>query len=260
MARSSMEPPQQHVNHIFEIACLNRTWLTGRVSGSEPRTRVERVYAQLRADVLAGRQRPGARLPFAELTARYQASIGVVREALTRLATEGLVESEPQYGFRVTPLSVADLEHLTAARTAIETLVLGQAVEHGGVGWESEVLAAHHRLERTPQRAADDPDRLSDAWTAAHATYHHTLLAGCPNPRLRAIADSLRDAAELYRQWSVPLTRTDRDIDGEHRAVLDAVLAHDADAATAALATHIQHTADLLLAHGTPEAADEASA
>jgi DNA-binding GntR family transcriptional regulator len=218
------------------------------------------VYAELRADILGGRQRPGARLPFAELTARYGASMGVVREALSRLAAEGLVESEPQFGFRVVPLSIADLQHLTAARAAIETLVLGQAVEHGGVSWEADVLAAHHRLERTPQRAEEDPSRLSDDWTVAHAAYHHALLAGCPNPRLLAIADSLRDSAELYRRWSVPLAHGHRDIAGEHRAILDAVLAHDPDAATAALAAHIQHTTNVLLEHADTDLNDTATA
>jgi DNA-binding GntR family transcriptional regulator len=230
------------------------------VSRSGAPTRAERVYAELRADILAGRQRPGARLPFAELTVRYEASTGVLREALTRLAAEGLVDSEPQYGFRVVPLSVADLQHLTDAREAIETLVLGQAVEHGGVSWESEVLAAHHRLERTPQMAADDASRLSDEWTAAHAGYHHALLAGCPNPRLLAIAESLRDAAELYRRWSVPLAHTHRDIAGEHRAILDAVLAHDTHAATAALTAHIQATTNVLLREADARVDDTATA
>jgi DNA-binding GntR family transcriptional regulator len=170
------------------------------------------------------------------------------------------VESEPQYGFRVVPLSVADLKHLTDARAAVETLVLGQAVEHGDVAWESEVLAAHHRLERTPQQAADDASRLSVSWTAAHAAYHHTLLAGCPNPRLRAVADSLRDAAELYRQWSVPLAHVDRDIAGEHRAILDAVLARDVDAAAAALAAHIHATTNVLLDQAEAQVDDTATA
>ncbi len=230
------------------------------MSRSGAPTRAERVYAQLRADILAGRRRPGARLPFAELTTRYEASMGVVREALTRLTAEGLVDSEPQYGFRVVPLSVADLNHLTDARAAIETLVLGQAVEHGGVSWESEVLAAHHRLDRTPEMAAEDPSRLSDDWTVAHAAYHHALLAGCPNPRLLTIAESLRDAAELYRRWSVPLAHAQRDIAGEHRAILDAVLAHDADAATAALAAHIEATTNVLLGETDDRADDAATA
>ncbi|OZM75790.1 GntR family transcriptional regulator [Pseudonocardia sp. MH-G8] len=217
------------------------------MSRSGTPTRAERVYAELRGDILAGRVRPASRLRFAELSARYGASMGVVREALTRLTAEGLVESEPQYGFRVMPVSIVDLQHLTAARCAIETLVLRQAVEHGGVEWESQVLAAHHRLERTHQMAAEDPDRITEEWAAAHAAFHLALLSGCPNPRLRAVAASLRDSAELYRRWSVPMGHTPRDISGEHRAMLDAVLSHDADAAVDVLTAHIQHTSDILL-------------
>ncbi|WP_212612341.1 GntR family transcriptional regulator [Pseudonocardia hierapolitana] len=144
-------------------------------------------------------------------------------------------------------MSVEDLRHLTEARCAIETLVLRQAFAHGGVGWESNVLAAHHRLERTPPMAADDPDRVSDEWAAAHGAFHLALLSGCPNPRLLAVAASLRDSAELYRRWSVPLGHENRDVAGEHRAMLEAVLAHDSDAGAAVLAGHIQHTTDVLL-------------
>lgn len=213
-------------------------------------TRAERVYTELRADILGGRKPPGSRLPFAELSAAYDVSMGVAREALTRLTAEGLVESQPQHGYQVKRVSVADLRHLTEARCAIETLVLRHSITHGGLAWESEALAAHHRLERTPQMAADDTDRVTEDWAAAHADYHIALLAGCPNPRLLAVAISLRDAAELYRRWSVPLGHEDRDIAGEHRAMLDAVLAHDADTAADILTAHIQHTTNVLLNHG----------
>jgi|SRR5882757_130703 len=212
-------------------------------------TRAERVYVELRSDILAGRRHPGERLPFADLSARYGASMGVVREALTRLAAEGLVESEPQYGFRVMPVSPDDLRHLTEARRAIEPLVLRLAVEQGGLAWEAQVVAAHHRLARTPPRAANDPDRLSEQWAEAHAEFHRTLLMGCSNPRLRAVASSLRDATELYRRWSATLDQHERDVSAEHRAMLDAVLAHDAEAAAEALSAHIQRTTDLLLAN-----------
>ena len=197
---------------------------------------------------------PAPDLPFADLSARYEASMGVVREALTRLTGEGLVESEPQYGFRVRALSATDLRHLTEARGEIETLVLRQAVEHGGLAWESEVLAAHHRLERTPQAAPEDPDRLSDDWAAAHATYHLVLLAGCPNPRLLGsrsrFATPPSSTAVVRAGWTTPT----RDIPAEHRAILDAVLGHDLDAAAAALlARHIQRTTDILLDHAGSE-------
>lgn len=210
-------------------------------------TRVDRVYKALRADILGGRQEPGSRLPFADLSARYEASMGVVREALTRLQGEGLVESEPQFGFTVVSVSAENLRHLTEARCAIESLVLRSSIEHGDLAWESAVLAAHHRLDRTPQMEADDPKRLSDNWAAAHASFHLALLAGCPNPVLLGTAISFRDSAELYQRLSVPQDVTHRNIPAEHRAIMDAALAHDADAAADLLIRHIQRTTDILL-------------
>ncbi len=218
-------------------------------------TRAERVYAELRADILGGRQPPGGRLPFADLGTRYQASMGVIREALTRLQGEGLVESEPQSGFRVVSISPEGLRHLTEARCAIEILVLCQAIEHGDLAWESAVLAAHHRMDRTPMPAADGTGRMSDEWAAAHAAFHLALLAGCPNPILLGTAVSLRDSAELYQRLSVPHDNR-RDVPGEHRAIMEATLAHDAGAAADLLAQHIQRTTDILLHSGFRTAAE----
>ncbi len=175
--------------------------------------------------------------------------MGVMREVLTRLEGDGLVESEPQFGFRVVTVSADNLRYLTEARCAVETLVMRGSIEHGDIAGESEVLAAHHRLDRTPQTATDDPSRLSEEWATAHAEFHLALLAGCPNPFLLGTAVSLRASAELYRRWSMPKSFTERDIPAEHRAIVDAVLAHDAGTASILLAAHIQRTTDLLLHH-----------
>src|SRR3954451_12984440 len=64
-------------------------------------TRSEQVFSQLRTDILSGRLLPGTRLRFADLTERYDCSTSVVREGLSRLAEQGLVQSEPQHGFHV---------------------------------------------------------------------------------------------------------------------------------------------------------------
>ncbi len=87
-------------------------------------TRTEQVYARMRSDILAGHLTPGAKLPFAELVARYGGSTSVIREGLTRLVEQGLVQAEPQHGFRVVPLSISDLDDLTTARCELEGLVL----------------------------------------------------------------------------------------------------------------------------------------
>lgn len=223
------------------------------------RTRGDEAYALIRADILSGRLRPGERLPFAAMTAQYGLSAGVLREALPRLVEQGLVLSKPQLGFQVVPVSVRDLRDLTQARVAIETLVLRLSIEHGDVGWESRVLAAHHTLSRTPVED-DAGDPVSERWRAAHAEYHAALLEACPNPRLRSIAHTLRDAGELYRCWSKGLrdgVEDDRDVAAEHRRILDATLARDVDTAVRELTVHIERTTAVLIAlSGDPDAVD----
>ncbi|MHB1931057.1 MAG: GntR family transcriptional regulator [Acidimicrobiales bacterium] len=211
--------------------------------------KAERVYGQLRADVLAGRHLPGQRLRYAELCERYETSMGVLREGLLRLAEQGLVRGEPQHGFQVVNLSADDLLDLTQARCELETLTLRHAIADGDVEWESRLIAAHHRLRRAPQLDPEDPERLSDAWVTAHAEFHNALLDGCANQRLKSLAASLRDSAELYRRWSVPLGHgTDRDIGAEHASILAAVLARDTDQAVLHLSCHVARTTEILLA------------
>ena len=212
-------------------------------------SKAERVYNQLRADILAGRHAPGQRLRYTELCERYQTSMGVLREGMLRLAEQGLVKGEPQQGFQVVSLSTADLLDLTEARRELETLTLRHAIVDGDVEWESRLIAAHHRLSRAPQLDPEDPERLSDTWVSAHAEFHNTLLDGCANQRLKNIAASLRDSAELYRRWSVPLGHdADRDVAAEHAAILAAVLARDLDQALLHLTTHVERTTSILLA------------
>jgi DNA-binding GntR family transcriptional regulator len=214
---------------------------------TRPSTRTEQVYGRLRADILAGRFEPGAKLPFAELTERYGGSMGALREGLQRLVEQGLVVSEPQLGFRVAPLSVDDLRDLTNARCDIEGMALRHAITHGDIDWESEIVASFYALERTPLSAArsDDSTPVVD-WAAAHQRFHVALIAACPNQRLRSIASSLRDAAELYRIWSARTT-TPRDTVAEHRKIVDAALARDSDTAVRLLEQHLRTTERLLV-------------
>lgn len=213
------------------------------------KTRAGDTYDRLRADILGGHWKPGDRLKFGPLSERYDASIGVIREALSHLAAQGLVRAEPQLGFRVTPISTADLQDLTAVRVDIEGLALRYSIERGSLDWETRLVAAHHALDRTQRISPEDPTRLSDEWVAAHAHFHDVLLSGCNSPRLHTIAQSVREAAELYRRWSVPLgeERERRDVEAEHREILNATLDRDADRAVAALAKHISATTHLIL-------------
>lgn len=213
----------------------------------EAGTRTEQVYRQLRADILGGRIEPGAPLPFARLKAGYSASMGVLREALARLSAEGLTVNQPQLGFRVISLSLADLADLTETRCLIEGQVLRDSVCHGDLEWETRVLSAHHRMERTAKFAGGEGTVVTAAWAEAHQAFHVALLSGALSLRMQAIATNLRAAAEVYRQWSIPFEVVRRDVAAEHRAILDLSLARKADAAAAELIRHLSATRDLIL-------------
>ncbi len=205
------------------------------------------AYERLRADLLACRLRPGERLRINDLCAALSVSLSAVREALSRLTAEGLVVAEPQRGFRVAPISAAELKDLTATRITIETLCLRRAIEAGDVGWEERLVAAHHRLARTPERAEGDALRVSEAAAEAHAAFHRALVAGCDSAWLLRLRDLLYAQSERYRRLSIPLARAERDLAREHRELMEAALARDADRAVRLLADHLSLTSAILL-------------
>ena len=213
-----------------------------------PVTRGKEVYDVLRAELLNGVLNPGDKLPMVELARRFSVSQSVVREALTRLAEQGLVVATPQRGFRVRQLSVEDIAGLTESRVAVESIALRLAIERGDVRWETEIVAAHHVLERTPVLDADG--QFHEPWAGVHRDFHRALTAGCNNARLQGVVLALRDSAELYRRWWWALADDrQRDLASEHRQLKDLTLARDADAAIEALVHHIKAAPERLITY-----------
>lgn len=210
----------------------------------------ERAYATLRGNILSCRLRPGAKLKIGDIADEMGVSLAVVREALTRLSAEGLVNTETQRGFHVPPVSARDLTHLTAARIEIECLCLAQSIADGGLDWESALVAAHHRLARQPERAEDDPGRVDDAWAEAHALFHRALIAGCDNAWLLRMRELLFAQSERYRRLSVVLQTNKRDIPAEHAGLLAATIDRDTVLATERMRSHLSLTSQVLLESG----------
>jgi DNA-binding GntR family transcriptional regulator len=207
------------------------------------RSLVEDVYGAVRAEILFGRRLPASRLQLNELAEEYGVSLSVVREAVTRLASEDLVEAAPQRGFRVRPLSVEHLQDLTWVRVQLESVALRESIAKGDVSWEADLVAAHHRLAVTPTYFEDGTGNLD--WLTAHSGFHAALAAAAGSPILERIRRQLYDAAELYRMWSsnLPQHPTREHVDDEHRAIFDAALARDADRAVELLTEHLETTA-----------------
>lgn len=213
-----------------------------------PRSLTQGVFGRIRGDIVAGAYEPGARLSPRTLATQCSVSMSVVREALTRLAEQGLVRAEPQLGFSVVKLDMDDVRDISALRILVEGAALRAAVEHADVEYEARVLAAHHRLARTPMLG--DHSQVTDQWAGAHALFHEALISAAPSPRLRELAGSLRETAELYRRWSGMARGTgSRDVAGEHQALTQAALDRDPDRAVLLLTEHINTTTVLLEAY-----------
>lgn len=205
------------------------------------------LHLRIRDDILSGHFRPGERLKFADLQERYGVGVSKMREALIRLVEQGLVRSEPMIGFAVSEVSIGDMEDLTEARARIEPMVFSQAIEHGSIAWESEVVAAHHLLARTPMYDESEERVLNPEWVENHLRFHLQLLEGCPIRRLKEIAVLLRDGAELYRTWSQTSEQAgERDVESEHAQITAAVTSRDAELGARLLEEHIRKTFEVM--------------
>lgn len=219
----------------------------------EAKSLTEHIYLTIRSDILSCRHRPSSRLRINVLCKELGASLGAVREALSRLAAEGFVELEAQKGFRVKPVSLHDLADLTRTRITIESLCLKRAIELGGVDWETGIVSAFHRLSRIPEIEEDGVVRLSETWAMAHDSFHNALVAASDSEWLLRIRKMLFDQADRYRRLTAISVKRDRNVNAEHKAIMKATLARDGDAATRLIAEHLQRTADIVAKLSTHE-------
>lgn len=214
---------------------------------AQNKTRFEVVYQRLRADILACRLRPGAKVQINLLADELGISLSGVREALSKLSAEGLVVAEPQRGFRVAPVSLDDLTDLTLTRIDIESLCLKRSIEQGGVDWESAVVGSMHRLSRTPYWSPDNDRRLSEEWAAAHYSFHEALVCACDSVWRMRIRSSIYQQSERYRRLSVPVLPETRNVESEHRAIADAALARNPVEACELMKEHLLLTMNIIV-------------
>lgn len=205
----------------------------------------------VRAAILAGDWAPGEKLSPGVLAEQCGTSNTVIREALTRLVGDGLVTSERNRGFFVRELRLRELQDLTELRCTTEALAARLAVERGDLRWESELIAAHHQLSRTPRRRPEDPSRINADWDAEHRRFHALLIAPCDCAPMVRLAENLADSTALYRRWAAASAAASRrDVEAEHRQLLEAALARDADTLGALLRSHYEATVAVVLEAG----------
>lgn len=226
-----------------------KTPLPGPTASPPDKTLADVAYRMLRADLIAGRLTPGARMRTNELQARYGLGLSPLREALLRLASEGFVVAEGQRGFAVAPVSLTELADLTRTRQQIEAIALTESIARGDADWEATIVAGYHRLSREPMPSDPSDAEAALSWELKHRAFHDALIAACASPWLLRFHAQLVDHAERYlrarlfdRSKLVP-DKALRDANAEHHAIMGAVLARDTAKAVGLMNAHIDRTA-----------------
>jgi DNA-binding GntR family transcriptional regulator len=204
-----------------------------------------RAAQAIEADILAGRLAPEQRLGIAETSARYGVGATPLREALSRLAARGLVNAHGNRGFRVTPISRADLADIVLIRQAIEREALRLAMARGDDAWEGGIVAALHRLKRGVEQ---DPRGFREgdaAFDALHKIFHAALVAACGSPRLLAAQSQLYDEAYRYRRLMMSSFQHSREFLLSHERLADLVIGRAGESAIAEIERHIASTLTL---------------
>lgn len=216
------------------------------VEPQTPRTLVERAYLGLRHDVICGKLAPGERLRVEHLKDQYEVGAGTLREALSLLVSDALVTSEGQRGFRVAPISLADLEDVTNTRVMLETEALRQSIRRGNAQWEAALVQSYERLSQTEMDLAESG---TDLWERRNKAFHDALIAAFDSAWSKYLLSILYRHAERYRNitWRLTAAHSNgRDVHREHEDIFRAAIARQDARAALALEAHVRLTHDIV--------------
>jgi GntR family carbon starvation induced transcriptional regulator len=203
------------------------------------------VYLRLRESILRAEFDPGSKLNMRELCEKFDVSLSPMREALSRLVSEGLVTPFAQRGFAVARLTMSGLEELVRARSWICEIGLRQSILRGDAAWEDALVLAYHRMNRIP-RINKDPHERSAEWSKAHLEFHRALICASGSEWITRFCDEMFEAAERYRYFARRADRVRSAVANEHEAIMLAAVERDADRAVELLNGHFNRTAELV--------------
>lgn len=209
-------------------------------------TRTEMAYRALQRDIITGVRKPNERLRIERLSRMYDVGPTPLREALQRLAADGLVIASGNRGFAVAPLDVNEFDDLNTARIVLEVQMLEMSIEKGDSNWESQVVATAYRLSKLDDLLKTRDGDLLTEWEEANKEFHRATVAACGSKWLLHVRQLLHNQCDRYRRASVNLKRHERDLATEHREIADAVLARDAKRAGELITNHFRLTKELL--------------
>jgi len=209
---------------------------TSRADGSA----TQRTYRAIRRMIVTGEIRPGEKLKIEGLRSRLNTGASPIREALSLLTSEHLVERIDQRGFRASPTNRKNFDEILLMRCELEDMALRKSIARADEAWEEALVLAHHRMTRARKAQAED-------FEDHHKAFHIALLSNSGMPILIRFCSQLYDLNIRYRFLAGrSLHYQKRDVGLEHTDIMDRAIARDADGASSALLNHYRRTGAFL--------------
>ncbi len=183
------------------------------------------IYNALRERILSNDIEPGTRLVMRDVGNQYQASDIPVREALRMLEADGLVETAPYVGARVTTLTSKEVEETYFIRSHLESVATGLAADRVTEDELAELDALMTKMDAAVE-AQDGP-----AFSDLNREFHRTIIASCGNDMLRELTMDIWQRhsgfQRVFRSFPERMAISQR----EHEGIMAALRAHDSDEA-----------------------------
>ena len=208
------------------------------VGGAKPETNrppsaASVIHTRLRGEIVSLQRKPGEPLSEKAITETYGVSRTPVREAVLRLANEGLVDIFPQSGTFVARIPQQALPEAIVIRMALEEKSARLAAERAT---RSQLMRAQAIVEQLREsEAADD----QEAFHQADEHYHAALAEMAGYPGIWALVQQVKVQVDRYRRLTLPQQGRMQRVIAEHQGILDAVAAHDPDRAASLMNLHL---------------------
>jgi DNA-binding GntR family transcriptional regulator len=210
------------------------------VADEEPPSRVDWVFSQLRRAIVNGEFEPGAPLKHNELSKVFGVSLIPIREAIRKLEMEKLVESAPNRGAWVAPITAQEVHDVYSVRILLETHALRRSMPQLT---EPEVESMRDIYAQMLALGRRDDERYPDL----HRRLHFTLYEKCESPWLLHMIETLWSHTERHRRLAARIVEFATDLGSDlHGHIIDHVAAGDVDGAVESLERDLSRISDLV--------------
>jgi DNA-binding GntR family transcriptional regulator len=192
------------------------------------------IHGVLRDEILSLKREPGSQIIEKDIAAGHGVSRTPVREALLRLAEEGLVDIVSKSGTYVSRIPMADLPEAITIRGVLEQFATREAVARAS---RSQLIELRAIIARSHE-AAEAGD--TEAFHRADEAFHEAVASAGRHPGVWTLVSQVKLQVDRFRRLTLPMAGRMARVVAEHEVVLKAIEARDADAAAAAMGRHIE--------------------